>query len=82
MRKNANPVLLVIACILTIYSGYLTITASHLKEFITGIGLLLMCVSAFIGFFIEKTKEARFPETLYQWLAFIAFILIVIGTIL
>jgi hypothetical protein len=82
MRRNTNPILFVIACILTVYSGYLTITASNLKEFITGIGLSLMCVSAFVGFFIEKTKEARFPETLYQWLAFIAFILIIIGAIL
>ncbi len=82
MRRNTNPILFVIACILTIYSCYLTITAAHLKEFITGIGLLLMCVSAFIGFFIEKTKEAKFPETLYQWLAFFAFILIITGTML
>ncbi len=82
MRKNTNPILFAIACVLTIYSGYLTITASDPKEFITGIGLLLMCVSAFIGFFVEKTKEARFPETLYQWLAFIALVLIIIGAIL
>jgi hypothetical protein len=79
MKRKTNLILLAFACILTIISIYVLISASNLKGIIIGVGLVLMCSASIIGFFVDKTREIGLPENLYKWLSIASLALIIIG---